>query len=575
MIFNKVCYGLAALVLSTTPAIADDWFVEAHYQNQAQLQSVAGEFQHLIVDRERKTIRVDTDDAGIRNLEDAGLSVQIDMAATAQMRTSDLAMIKGPGINTIPGYACYRTVEETYSTIDSLVTNHPTLASSEDIGPSWERTQSSTAGFAMRALRITNLATAASDHDRPKMVMFGSIHAREYTPAELLTRMAEWLVNNYGTDAQATWLVDHVDFRFVLQANPDGRKKAETGISWRKNTNTVDAFCASTPSGSAQPGVDLNRNFPFHWNGTMGTGSSGTKCSLTYRGVSAGSEPETQNLVRYVAGTTGAGGVYSSGVLPDRRADATAIPAPEDYAGLFFDIHSYSKLVLWPWGDTSDESPNATSFISIGRRLAWYNNYTPQQADELYATDGTTDDTFYGLLGAPSFTIELGTAFFESCTTFQNTTYPVNFAALKYAARVAWRPYQLPLGPDVTSISPIASVVSGASIAVSAIVDESRYNNSNGTQVTYPISGANAYIDHAPWDDGAVAIPLQASDGNFNSITETVTGMISTAGLSSGRHLLYVQGVNTQTNGGRSGAPDAVFFDVLSPSDPIFSGGFE
>ena len=42
------------------------------------------------------------------------------------------------------------------------------------------------------------------------MVVFGSIHAREYTPAELLTRMAEWLVSGYGTDPEATWLVDRL-----------------------------------------------------------------------------------------------------------------------------------------------------------------------------------------------------------------------------------------------------------------------------------------------------------------------------------------------------------------------------
>jgi hypothetical protein len=201
----------------------------------------------------------------------------------------------------------------------------------------------------MRALRVTNLTTIAADPNRPKMVVFGSIHAREYTPAELLTRMAEWLVNGYGTDPQATWLVDHVDFRFVLQANPDGRKKAESGISWRKNTDTTNGACGGTPGSSAQPGIDLNRNFPFHWNTTNGQGSSGTKCNLTYRGPTAASETETQNLVGYVAGTLGTNSAYSGGVLPDRRPDDVNIAAPDDYAGLFFDIHSYSQLVLWPW----------------------------------------------------------------------------------------------------------------------------------------------------------------------------------------------------------------------------------
>ena len=574
MTLRKLYFGLATFVLTSGPALADDWFIEAHYQNPAQVRAIGGEFQHLIIDEKRQTIRVDTDDSGIGLLEDAGMSVTVDMVATAQMRASDLAMVRGPGTESIPGFACYRTVEETYTTIDQLVSSHPGLASAQDIGPTWQRTQNATQGYQMRALRVTNLATAGSDPDRPKMVAIGSIHAREYTPAELLTRMAEWLVNNYGVDPQATWLVDHVDFHFVLEANPDGRKKAESGISWRKNTNTVDGFCAATPSSSSQPGIDLNRNFPFHWS-TVPNGSSGTKCSLTFRGTSAGSEPETQNLVTYLAGTPGPTGDYAGGLFPDRRGDASALPAPDDYPGLFFDIHSYSKLVLWPWGDTMTPSANADSFTSIGRRLAFFNGYEPMQSVGLYPTDGTTDDTFYGLLGAPSFTIELGVAFFESCTTFESSTLPVNLAALKYAARVAWRPYQLPLGPDVTSIRPVVRVDQGTPVTLNAVINELRYNQTNGTQPTFPITAANAFIDHAPWDAGAIAIALQASDGAFGSKTESVTGSIDTTGLAVGRHLVYVQGVNSQTTGGRAGAPDAIFLDVLPAGDSIYFDGFD
>ena len=37
-------------------------------------------------------------------------------------------------INTIPGFSCYRTVEETYAAMDLLVSNNPTLSSIIDIG---------------------------------------------------------------------------------------------------------------------------------------------------------------------------------------------------------------------------------------------------------------------------------------------------------------------------------------------------------------------------------------------------------------------------------------------------------
>ena len=53
-----------------------------------------------------------------------------------------------------------------------------------------------------------------------------AIHAREYTTAELTTRFAEHLVNNYNVDADITWLLDHFELHLVPQANPDGRKIA-------------------------------------------------------------------------------------------------------------------------------------------------------------------------------------------------------------------------------------------------------------------------------------------------------------------------------------------------------------
>ncbi|MGN6518221.1 MAG: M14 family zinc carboxypeptidase [Dokdonella sp.] len=567
---RKTLLTLAIAAAGVTVAHADEWFVEAHFPDQAALVRGAALFQHVIVDTERQVLRVDTDDEGIRQLEEAGLTVSIDAADTARMRSfyatiRDAIDARTPqftdgGYPGIPGYTCYRTVEGTYQTMDDLAAVHADLVEVHSIGPSWRKTQNSAQGYEMRALRVTNLATAAADPNRPKMVVFGSIHAREYTPAELLTRMAEWLVQGYGTDPEATWLVDHVDFRFVLQANPDGRKKAETGLSWRKNADTANGNCTQNANWA---GIDLNRNFPFHWNITNGQGSSGSKCDETYRGPTAASEPETQNLVAYVAGTPGTSGAYSGGVLPDRRPDDVSVASPDDYAGLFFDIHSYSQLVLWPWGDTTNAAPNRTPLQTLGRRLAWFNNYTPEQSDSLYPTDGATDDNFYGTLGVPAYTIELGVQFFESCSTFTSTTYPKNFAALRYAARAAAAPFRLPGGPDaygITASAP-ATGAGGPYTTISATIDDQRYKS--GTQTSFPIRAANAYIDRLPWEPGAAPIALAAVDGAFNGTTETVRGDLGLTGLAPGRHIVYVQGINTLGGGnGTPGTPNAVFVDV-------------
>jgi PKD repeat protein len=555
--FTRLALSLALASAVVVPAHAgESAFVVAHYDDPAQVQAIASQFQHLIVDKHAKTIRVEADAEAVKALEAAGFKVDIDAAATAQLRAWDRA-IESPGsLESIPGYACYRTVEETYTTMNSLASAHPTLADVVDIGPSWEKTRNANAGYTMKALRLTNRATDAAIPDKPNMVLLGSIHAREYTPAELLTRFGEWLVNGYGTDAEATWLLDNFRFHLVLQSNPDGRKKAEAGASWRKNTNNTNGSC-----GSSSYGVDLNRNFPFHWNTAPG-GSSGDPCVETYRGPVRASEPETQNIIRYVAGTAGGDGTYTGGVFPDRRADAVGNAAPDDYRGVFMDIHSYAQLVLWPWGDTPNAAPNGPALRAFGRRLAWFNSYTPQQSDELYATDGATDDNMYGTLGVPAFTIELGVAFFESCNTFTNTTLPQNLAALKYAARNLHAPYRYPSGPDTTAVavSP-TSVAAGGTLTLTATVDDSRFNQSNGTETTQAIASAAAYLDAAPWQAGATPVAMTASDGTFNATSEAVRATIATAGLAAGVHTLYVQGTDAS---GRPGTPNAVRFTVTT-----------
>lgn len=557
--FPRVCRLTAALSLllaGGAAAAADELpvFVTAKYGDKAQLQKIASRFQHLIVDREAKTVRVEAMPADVDALRRAGFEVEIDGPATARLQRLQTALQRagGVGIRSIPGFTCYRTVEETYATMDELAQTRPGLAEVLDIGPSWEKSQDPGAGYTMKVLKLTNQATDATLPDKPDMVLFGSIHAREYTPAETVTRFGEWLANGYGTDDEATWLLDNFRFHLVLQANPDGRKRAEVGDYWRKNTDDTNGICGGTDYG-----IDLNRNFPFHWGPG---GSSGDPCAETYRGPKRASEPETQNLVAYVAGAPDANGVYGGGVFPDRRGDAIHLPAPDDYRGIFFDIHSYARLVLWSWGDTPTDAPNGPALQTLGRRLAWFNGYRPQQSDELYATTGTTDDTMYGLLGVPSYTIELGVAFFESCSTFENTTLPDNLAALRYAARSLHAPYKYPSGPDTVTVTTSASSVpAGTPVTVNATVSDARFNQSNGSEPVQNIASANAWLDAPPWQAGATPIALSAVDGNFNASSEAVTGSIPTAGLDPGVHTIYVQGTDAA---GKPGTPNAVRFSV-------------
>ncbi|MEO7432166.1 MAG: M14 family zinc carboxypeptidase [Dokdonella sp.] len=578
---RRTLLAVAIVVAGLNSAAAEEWVVEAHYPDNAALARAAAHFQHVIVDGKRSTLRVATGDRGIAALEEAGLGVSIDQSATATLNAFyahfEQAKAQGVAPNSIPGFQCFRTVEETYSTMDALKADHPNIVTIDELGPTWKKSQNASAGYEMRALRITNLDTIASDPDRPKMVVFTSIHAREYAPAELGTRFAEWLVDNYGTDAEATWLVDHNDFRMVLQANPDGRKQAERGILWRKNVDEVSGNCDGNVNvDNDGDGIDLNRNFPFHWNITQGVGSDGNVCGETYRGPVKASEPETQNLVQYVAGKCTADGVCSGGVFADHRDGPMNPPlggdggaaAPADTTGFFIDIHSNAALVLWPWGDTPSAAPNQSAMRTFGRRIAYFNGYTPEQADTLYPTDGATDDTMYGLLGVPGFTIETdGSGFFEDCASFDGTTAPNNIAALRYAARNLHATYKLPIGPDTVGATGTSDLIAtGDPVSISARIDDSRFNQSTsgdsviGTVRT--IASANAYVDQLPWDSGSQAVALTATDGTFSGSVEDVRGTLPAgANLGVGRHMIYVQGTDSA---GNAGTPNAAMIDIVS-----------
>jgi carboxypeptidase T len=244
---------LAAAVIASAAAHAHDQdaltFVSATYRDRAELQVIASRFQHVIIDEKKKTVSMEASHDDIAFLQHSGIRVEIDRDTTRRLHEVETALQSefqsDLGTESISGYSCYRTVEETYATMDGLASAHPNLARVVDIGPSWLRSRNAGTGYRMRVLLLNNTATDASFTSKPNMVVFGSIHAREYTPAEVLTRFGEWLVNGYGIDSEATWLLDNFRFHLVLQAKPDGRKKAESGLSWRKNVDNLNGVCST------------------------------------------------------------------------------------------------------------------------------------------------------------------------------------------------------------------------------------------------------------------------------------------------------------------------------------------
>lgn len=473
----------------------------------------------------------------------AGYRVETDKARTALLGRPLHSL---PAQTTgIPAYSCYRTVEETAADMAQLAADHPDLATWVDIGDSWEKVVGARSGYDLYALVLTSHAVPGP---KPKFFLMAAIHARELVTAELAARFAEHLVTQYGTDPDDTWLLDYFEIHILPMANPDGRKHAEAGGYWRKNTDDDDG-CPIFP----YYGTDLNRNSSFHWGG-----DSTIPCFETYQGPSSASEPETQAIQDYVVS-----------IFPDQRGPDDDDPAPDDAMGVFVTLHSYSELVLFPYGFGSTLAPNHTQLETLGRKFGYFNGYQVCRSGEwgcIYATTGATDDWAYGELGLAAYTFELGTGFFQDCSTFEHTIVPENLPALLYAFKTARRPYQAPAGPESFDVivAP-TTVLTGTQVTLTAVADDTRYDSNGwGDEPVQSIAAARYTVDAPAWIAGTISYPMSPADGAFDAPVETVHAIVDITGWASGRHILFVE---SQDADGNWGVPTAVFLQVTGVLD--------
>jgi carboxypeptidase T len=115
-------------------------------------------------------------------------------------------------------------------------------------------------------------------------------------------------------------------------------------------------------------------------------------------------------------------------------------------------LHSFSELVLYPWGHTYDpigkkvgNAEDLPVFEKMARDMAGWNKYTPQQSSDLYIASGDTTDWAYGERGVFAFTIELTPAsmwdggFYPEPTTIQ-PTFEANIRPFLYLIEYADNP---------------------------------------------------------------------------------------------------------------------------------------
>ncbi|MEU0041964.1 M14 family metallopeptidase [Streptomyces werraensis] len=270
----------------------------------------------------------------------------------------------------------YHNYAEMNAEIDQRIAAYPSIMSKRVIGKSYQ-------GRDIVAVKVSD--NVGADEAEPEVLFTHHQHAREHLTVEMALYLLRELGAGYGSDARVTKMVQEREIWIVPDLNPDGGEyDIATGSyrSWRKNRQPN--------SGSSYVGTDLNRNWDYRW-GCCG-GSSGTKSSETYRGSAPESAPEVKVVADFVRGRV-VGGVQ------------------QIKAGI--DFHTYSELVLWPFGYTySDTTTGMTAddhaaFKAVGQKMAASNGYTAQQSSDLYITDGSIDDYLWGAHKIFGYTFEM------------------------------------------------------------------------------------------------------------------------------------------------------------------------
>ena len=313
------------------------------------------QFDVLGVDRKNHTAQVQVSGSELAQLQALGFSIDFSPTTLGEQNTEDLEKYMPPS-----------QVEEFLHTMTS---KYPKLAKVIEIGKTRRG----------NAILGIELSSDLNDDKRPAVLFNGMHHARELMTTEVTVHLIETLLENYENDKETKHWLDNYKILVVPQVNPDGNQIVHDGKPlWRKN--------AWSPQ-EQLVGVDINRNYPTDWGAC--NGSSASKSADTYRGPSAGSEPEVQAMMSLV----------------------------QKYRPVMnISYHSYSELIIYPFGCANRKNSSAELFKNIGLAMRAQvqndsgktNTYDVGPAPEvIYEADGTDIDWQWKEEGVLSFAYEV------------------------------------------------------------------------------------------------------------------------------------------------------------------------
>ncbi|XP_019764321.2 zinc carboxypeptidase [Dendroctonus ponderosae] len=166
------------------------------------------------------------------------------------------------------------------------------------------------------------------ENNKPAVFIEANIHAREWITSAVATYILNELV--VSQDPAVRRIAEAYVWYIFPVVNPDGFVHShDNNRLWRKTRTPYTFLCF---------GADPNRNWPYQW---MQGGASNQACSDTYAGPNPLSETSTSSLAFFI-----------DTVGPNLLA--------------YISLHSFSQMLLLPYGHTTAHLDNYDEMLRIG-----------------------------------------------------------------------------------------------------------------------------------------------------------------------------------------------------------------
>ncbi|KAI6174896.1 putative effector protein [Aphelenchoides bicaudatus] len=271
------------------------------------------------------------------------------------------------------GFGEYHSYDEMIRWMQDIERFYPQMAQTFTIGRTHEG----------REIKGIKIGFPISETNKRAVWIDGGIHfnfiAREWAAIHTSLYFVEQLIVGYNVDPKVTAYVNTLNFYIVPVANPDGFEFSRSDVTpqvrfWRKNKSPEVCHKDHWRRDRCCQGVDLNRNFDFHW---AETGSSSDICSDIYAGTNAFSEPEARAIRDKI-------------LSPELRGKLDA----------YLTLHTYSQMWIHPYNHATKSFPeDIQDLVNVGKQgvNAIESMYGTKfrfgtGADILYPSAGGSDD---------------------------------------------------------------------------------------------------------------------------------------------------------------------------------------